>query len=163
MKAIQEWTPARAAELTILWNKGYTARKIAEMMGIAHADGRNIVIGKAHRMKLPPRRRMGHDRAEYKRMREEREALKAMRTRARKDRATRPTLPRVAVERPAPLEEPVSRNIPFSKRLSGIECAWIAGEPTAGATCCGVRCKAGSQFCPHHHARCFVKPESRAR
>lgn len=46
------WTLDRDAELTRLWNQGYTASQIAVQMGGAT---RNAVIGRARRIKLPYR------------------------------------------------------------------------------------------------------------
>ena len=47
-----DWTANRCAFLEILWCNGATAREIADALGTT----KNSVIGKAHRMKLPPRR-----------------------------------------------------------------------------------------------------------
>ena len=47
------WTEEREQRLRKLWEKGYTASQIAEMLG---GDvTRNAVIGKAHRLKLAAR------------------------------------------------------------------------------------------------------------
>ena len=47
------WTEEREQKLRKLWEKGYTASQIAEMLG---GDAtRNAVIGKAHRLKLAAR------------------------------------------------------------------------------------------------------------
>lgn len=46
------WTERRCASLRTLWNIGYTASEIAGELGCT----RDAVIGKAHRMKLTPRR-----------------------------------------------------------------------------------------------------------
>ena len=45
------WTAERSAQLTLLWQGGLSAGKIAKQMGC----GRNQVIGKAHRLKLVKR------------------------------------------------------------------------------------------------------------
>ena len=149
------WTEPRKAELTRLWDAGYTARKIAELMGMP--GGRNAIIGKARRLNLKARRSLSHSRAEYKQIREARKALGPVRKAARRPPTQR--APVVSV----PLDELPSRNILFAKRLTGLECSWIAGEPTASATCCGRLVQLGSQFCSYHHHRCFRPPESRAR
>ncbi len=44
-----EWTEDRVETLKDLWQRGYTARQIAEKLG---GVTRNAVIGKAHRMGL---------------------------------------------------------------------------------------------------------------
>ena len=46
------WTEEREQKLRKLWEKGYTASQIAEMLG---STTRNAVIGKAHRLKLAAR------------------------------------------------------------------------------------------------------------
>ena len=47
------WTEEREQRLRKLWEKGYTASQIAEMLG--EGTTRNEVIGKAHRLKLAAR------------------------------------------------------------------------------------------------------------
>ena len=47
------WTEEREQKLKKLWEKGYTASQIAEMLG--EGTTRNAVIGKAHRLKLAAR------------------------------------------------------------------------------------------------------------
>ena len=47
------WTEEREQRLKKLWEKGYTASQIAEMLG--GDTTRNAVIGKAHRLKLAAR------------------------------------------------------------------------------------------------------------
>ena len=47
------WTKEREQRLRKLWEKGYTASQIAEMLG--ENTTRNAVIGKAHRLKLAAR------------------------------------------------------------------------------------------------------------
>ncbi len=47
------WTEEREQKLKMLWEKGYTASQIAEMLG--GGTTRNAVIGKAHRLKLAAR------------------------------------------------------------------------------------------------------------
>jgi len=47
------WTEEREKRLRELWEKGYTASQIAEMLG--GGSTRNAVIGKAHRLKLAAR------------------------------------------------------------------------------------------------------------
>lgn len=45
------WTPERIAEVTRLWGEGVTTAEIGELVGVT----KNAVVGKAHRLGLPPR------------------------------------------------------------------------------------------------------------
>ena len=51
------WSPARVARLRALWAEPFTLIEIAEIMSAAyaHAFTKNAIIGKSHRLKLPPR------------------------------------------------------------------------------------------------------------
>lgn len=49
------WTDELIAELKFLWERGHSCSQIAAELG--HGMTRNAVIGKAHRLKLPPRDR----------------------------------------------------------------------------------------------------------
>jgi hypothetical protein len=51
MKGPSPWTPERDAQLTADWAAGFTTSQIGERMGI----GKNSVIGRAHRLRLPSR------------------------------------------------------------------------------------------------------------
>ena len=44
------WTPAAITQLTELWNSGLPTGEIGRRMGCT----KNCVIGKAHRLQLPP-------------------------------------------------------------------------------------------------------------
>lgn len=45
------WTDELISDLRLLWNKGHSASLIGKTLGIS----KNQVIGKVHRLKLPPR------------------------------------------------------------------------------------------------------------
>ncbi|MDP7344875.1 MAG: GcrA family cell cycle regulator, partial [Alphaproteobacteria bacterium] len=45
------WTPERIAEVTRLWDEGLTTAEIGKLVGVT----KNAVVGKAHRLGLPPR------------------------------------------------------------------------------------------------------------
>jgi len=47
------WTDNKTAKLAKLWASPVSASKIAAQLGVT----KNAVIGKAHRLELPPRRR----------------------------------------------------------------------------------------------------------
>jgi hypothetical protein len=51
MSGPSPWTPERDAQLTADWAAGFTTSQIGERMGI----GKNSVIGRAHRLRLPSR------------------------------------------------------------------------------------------------------------
>ena len=45
------WTDERISDLIRLWDSGHSASHIGRVLGVS----KNAVIGKAHRLKLPPR------------------------------------------------------------------------------------------------------------
>lgn len=47
------WTVDRTATLASMWAKGYTAQEIVDKLGSAVT--RSSVLGKVHRLQLPPR------------------------------------------------------------------------------------------------------------
>src|SRR5689334_1831975 len=112
-----DWTPDRVSQLTKLWSDGYSARKIAELMGLST---RNQVIGKARRLKLSNRGpalndlRAGAKRAAAKLAKLERQAeLRAKLVIVRKRKISKP-LPEAPPV--APTELPDLKMIPFTDR-----------------------------------------------
>lgn len=51
--ATSPWTPELCGRLTVLWAEGLSCSQIAAALGVGIT--RNSVIGKVHRLKLPPR------------------------------------------------------------------------------------------------------------
>jgi GcrA cell cycle regulator len=47
----QTWTAERVAELSRLWSEGVSSAEVGRQLGLT----KNAVVGKAHRMALPPR------------------------------------------------------------------------------------------------------------
>ncbi len=54
IKSLFRWTPEIENELRALYGKGHTAKEIAVIIG---APSKNSVIGKIHRMSMPPRKK----------------------------------------------------------------------------------------------------------
>ncbi|MBM3484479.1 MAG: global cell cycle regulator GcrA-like protein [Alphaproteobacteria bacterium] len=128
------WTPERIAEVTRLWNQGLTTAEIGRLIGMS----KNAIVGKAHRLGLPPR-------------------PSPIKREARVARPMR-SEPRV-VERPSP--PPVQLVI----STSGATCKWPIGhpgEPEFGF--CGQPAVEGKPYCVEHYTRAYIqaKPKTSA-
>lgn len=122
------WTEGRVADLTKLYAEGFSCRVIGEQLGL----GRNAVIGKVHRLKLPspverkPVVRMGRE---------------VQQTWRRRDKVAPP---------PSSIE---LLNIPLLD-AEPFQCRWIEGDD---GMVCGHEVYQRS-FCHHHYARCYTPP-----
>jgi hypothetical protein len=152
---VERWSADQKDQVRKLWcDERLSASQIGERMGAS----RNAMVSLIHRMGLDGSR--GDDpsiiaaRREQK-LREDsqRQAARlAARQREKKDAPTRAKVsapPKAA--NPSPL---LMLNIPFSQRRS-TQCSWIAGEPGADATCCGLDVVDGKAWCPHHYAMVY--------
>ena len=74
-----DWSAEAIDRLRALWAEGHSTAEIGRRMGIS----KNAVVGKAHRLNLPARP-----------------------SPIRRDAAPRPSMPRVAAPRPAPMPRP---------------------------------------------------------
>lgn len=136
-----------------MWvEKRMSASQIANAMGVS----RNAIIGLIHRMGLDGfREATAEEIAAQQALRAQRHRdLEAARAAKRLKEATAPKSAKVK----APVREtlpPVPMlNIPFSLRRS-TQCSWIAGDPSADATCCGLEVVDGKSWCAHHHAMVY--------
>lgn len=145
------WTPEKIVELKRLWNAGETAQQIAVTLG----DGltRNAVIGKAHRLDLPPH---SH-------------TLPPRRARGSKPRLPSPTpRRRVAASRTGQVSTSTRRRAaqqlpplaPAPRKPSRIgdltshTCCWPEGDPRKpDFQFCGRQTAPGKPYCPHHAHR----------
>ena len=148
MSTAPMWPDEDMKVLTEKWAEGLSAGQISRVFSGKYT--RNAVIGKVHRMKLPPR---------AVRVR----TARPSRARVRPKRASR----RVAVKQfKAPLPTPITvRRIPTNpakptiwKSLMELEphdCRWIYGDPQEDGVeyrYCGLK-DDGSSYCPEHHAQ----------
>lgn len=148
-----DWSAEEIATLRKLWGGKISASGIAALLG----RNKNAVIGKAHRLNLPPRRVSPAPRGTIRR-----QIARVVKKAARKESLPKPpTDPRKVRKVETPLPEPVSLRVSLMD-LTDSQCRFIADEPN-NATFCGHRVKEGSSYCPHHHARVWVKPENRER
>ena len=134
------WTPERVAAVTRLWNEGLTTAEIGRAIGMS----KNAVVGKAHRLQLPPRPspiRQG---------------------------SSAPRAPRAAQRAPAQIAvvAQAKRRVPVPHPAVGtMACKWPIGHPDeAGFHFCGERALVGKPYCMDHYGRAYVavKPRSDA-
>lgn len=123
------WTEERISDLIRLWEAGHSASHIGKALGVS----KNAVIGKAHRLKLPPR-------------------PSPIR------RSARPKVPR-----PAPIAKrvPTVRPKPVFRATrpqhGAPSCLWPFGDPgDADFHFCGAATIAGKPYCEEHCARAYV-------
>lgn len=147
------WTAARVGQLTELWGTALSAREIAATMGgFEHMpdNGRNAVLGKAHRMGLPPRidnKVIEAKKAQQKiyRERQRQEAVVEHSPRVKKTAALAVVVPFLG-----------SLGIPLMA-LRPRQCKFIAAEPPGpDYLACGNPTRDGSSYCADHHKLCRI-------
>jgi len=121
------WTPERIAEVTRLWSEGLTTAEIGKLVGVT----KNAVVGKAHRLGLPPRpspiRRKGVS------------------------GGGGTTMPRPVAKAPVKL----IRQIALS--TSGACCKWPSGHPgEANFRFCGSAALVNKPYCPEHYQMAYL-------
>lgn len=128
------WTDERVERLKRLWADGYSASIVAMMLGDVT---RNAVIGKVHRLELPPRGPRARQPRPPRRMREK----------SPPKFAKAPVVPRIAVKLTAP--EPKMLQV---AELRSNHCRWPVGDPRKpGFGFCGEKVAPGSQpYCAYH-------------
>ena len=144
------WNKERVNILTANWTT-QSAAEIALELGTT----RNTVIGKAHRLKLAPKRRRGR-------------LPRARKPRTRTTPRSRPTGPLVAPE-PIPAPSPIEGGVHILS-LEGHHCRAIVGSGSDGlAVYCGaqkeglIRTRAGrmlSSYCLDHGNQYYNRPDS---
>lgn len=141
------WTDERVAELSKLWETGYSASAIGKMLGVS----KNAVVGKAHRMRLEARPSP---------------IRRDQRVRMRR-RVPMPI--RLNDLRPATVATPVPAAPPPAPRLAvrrdgkGPNCLWPHGDPgDADFHFCGAPAVESKPYCPEHCARAYITRTSRA-
>ncbi len=172
-----EWTSESIDQLRALWAEGHSTAEIGRRMGIS----KNAVVGKAHRLNLPPRpspiRREGFGGAVVteRRLPPPRRApaprpampLRRLEPTAVPAAARAAAAPPPGQPAPAPSEPATTTAAqvavlrPFP-RMNLRCCAWPHGDPgTADFRFCGAEALAGKPYCPEHAALAYVKVRDR--
>jgi GcrA cell cycle regulator len=143
-----EWTDEAIAKLRALWNEGLSTAEIGRRLNIS----KNAVVGKAHRLSLPPRpspiRRLEG-------------AAAAARPSAPK-RAQGPTLPPLSASMSAPLPglRAVMPAPKYSQRAT--PCCWPIGEPGKPSFhFCNATSTPGKPYCEEHATIAYVRVRDR--
>jgi len=138
-----EWTDETIAKLRALWTEGLSTAEIGRRLNIS----KNAVVGKAHRLNLPPRpspiRRHEGDAAPRQ---------------AAPKRTQGPTLPPLAASMGAPM--PALRAIMPAQKFTqrATPCCWPIGEPGKPSFhFCNAGAVAGKPYCEEHAAIAYVR------
>ena len=156
----QPWTEAALATLRTLWADPANS---ASMIGEKMHRSKNAILGKVHRLKLPPRP------SPVVRVYSRKATKPTMATRA----AAAAEVVAVVVAPRAEKVEAVMHAAPVSLRplviregrvihlpaMSLRQCQYITGDVRrAGWAFCGAATNGASSYCTEHAARCFTKP-----
>ena len=149
------WPDEDIARLRELHATGRSFRLIAGDLGYT----RNAIIGKVHRLKLPPRPRPPCT----GRKRKPRGLPRVLRVMApRPVVVPRPVGPFVHLRAHAPLEASIKR-VPFAG-LDGKNCHWPLGSPKEPAEWfCGDAAARGLSYCPAHYCIAYTPSNRGAR
>jgi GcrA cell cycle regulator len=142
-----EWTEEAIAKLRTLWAEGHSTAEIGRRLSIS----KNAVVGKAHRLNLPPRP------SPIRRH----EGESAPRPSAPK-RAQGPTLPPLSASMgtPVPALRAVMPTPKYSQRAT--PCCWPIGEPGKPSFhFCNAASAAGKPYCEEHAAVAYVRVRDR--
>ena len=124
------WTVERIAEVTRLWSEGLTTAEIGKVVGVT----KNAVVGKAHRLGLPPRP-----------------------SPIRRNNGGRATLPRAIAKTPMRPPRPIALS------TSGARCKWPFGHPDeADFHFCGGRALVNKSYCPEHYQMAYLPARPRS-
>lgn len=140
--ANHRWWPERTALLRELWDRGWSANRIAQELGSGLS--RSAVIGKVHRLKLTRRKASP--------------SVKVIRPHPKHRPVRREKFQMQIPGPPRPLPKtspPAPQSSPVSFMDAGPEhCRWINGEPAGPDTIfCGAPKQDGSSYCPYHFDR----------
>ena len=142
-----EWTEEAIAKLRTLWAEGLSTAEIGRRLSIS----KNAVVGKAHRLSLPPRP------SPIRRM----EGQSAARPSTPK-RTQGPTLPPLSASMNSPM--PALRAImPAPKSAPrATPCCWPIGEPGKPSFhFCNAAAATGKPYCEEHAAIAYVRLRDR--
>jgi len=143
------WDEAMIASLRALWTEGHSAAEIGRRLGIS----KNAVVGKVHRLDLPPRpspiRATSPNAAGWSATPKSTAAVplapeKSIRLVKQAEPAAR-----IGVTLPSPKPAPLPK--------SSIHCCWPLGEPgRPGFRFCETAILPGRPYCPEHCATAYV-------
>jgi GcrA cell cycle regulator len=154
---MMEWGADTIELLRGLWAEGHSTAEIGRRMGVT----KNAVVGKAHRLNLPPRPSPIRREAEGPRVAQPRRAP-APRPPMIMRRPEQPVQQRpapVVVAPPPPAPTAVVRAFP---RVSNRSCCWPIGEPgTSSFRFCTAEATTGKPYCGEHAAVAYVKSRDR--
>jgi GcrA cell cycle regulator len=158
-----EWPPERVAVLAQLWDDGLSASAIGLRMGLS----KNAVVGKSHRLQLPPRpspiRPSNGVSYRQQRLNMPRRlvagiaTLPALASLARKAPPSMPTRHTPSIVPPKterPIRVPPTK--PERPNEPARQCAFLTGDKPHWRQCEAVA-KSNSPYCEHHHAICYIR------
>ncbi|MCK8783218.1 GcrA cell cycle regulator [Roseomonas sp. NAR14] len=173
-----DWTAEAIERLRALWAEGHSTAEIGRRMGVS----KNAVVGKAHRLNLPPRpspihregsAEPGVEGVPARRLPAPRSTAPRAPAQAAAEapRAAVPPPPEPAAPAPAPMPAaaparpaaaaPAAVVRPF-QRLGARTCCWPLGEPgTPEFRFCGSEAIAGKPYCATHASLAYVKARDR--
>ena len=145
-----DWTAEAIARLTAFWDEGHSTAEIGRHMGIS----KSAVVGKAHRLGLPPRPSPIRGKGTGERPR--------TRARIRPGDPSLPPLHPVAESAPPqppqtapPVDKPAAPDA--TRPISREPCCWPIGEPgTRGFRTCDAPAQSRKPYCAEHAGVAYV-------
>ena len=170
----ENWNPARIAILRMLWDEGLSTAAIGRCMQIS----KNAVIGKVHRLQLPPRpspirpRQAGATATKAALIKKALAVVKPERAPVIPPKPFVLAPPPTHAPEPAPVREPASTLEPapiktvvgeiqpaaIPRRHHQRSCAWPLGHPgTTSFRYCGEDVVPAKPYCEQHCCRAYVR------
>ncbi len=168
-----EWTEELIIHLRGLWEEGRSTAEIGRVIGMS----KNAVVGKAHRLNLPPRPspiRREPGAPAYRPRPVSRGPTLPPLAAIRMDKGPEPPAPRISHPPKLPLDQEAgvdagvsaaaARQVAPERPARGREmaCCWPLGEPgTAGFRFCGAVAAPGKPYCTTHAQLAYVRVRDR--
>jgi len=150
-----DWTEETIARLRVFWRDGHSTAEIGRRMDIS----KNAVVGKVHRLRLPPRPSP---------IRRDGSATPRQQATPRVRGPSLPPLPSVAAAGPVPATRPppvppppvVPRPLVMASCPPARQpCCWPIGEPgTPGFRFCDAGAMPRKPYCAEHAGQAYVVP-----
>lgn len=149
------WSPERDDRLRVLWGEGLSAEKIALKLG--EGLTRNSIIGRAHRLHLPPHGPIPRTSERHRRKPKPRpfkpippeEDRKGRQAYMREHTKQQPVAPKAP---PQTIAAPKSKRLKFYQ-LTNHVCHYIA-DAAPPYTYCGHLAEPGKRWCKFHYELC---------